>query len=377
MGIITQYALQVALLLTAIYLIYRWTLAGSTFYRFNRCSLILGYAVAFGAIPLWNWLTRPQVEESMENTIRVIDAELSALSDTTAPSWPAVISVIYISGILVTLFFTIRSVCKISGIIRNGTKTDKNGYTLVLTEQAGFSPFSWGRYIVLPSGAQQEDFQMIEAHELAHLRHRHWLDLALGQLVIIFNWFNPAAYLMMKELQDVHEFQADKDVVKSGINEREYQMLLLRNVTGSIFPLFADSLNHSQLRCRLKLMMAPRSNPLRKIAVGLTLPITIAVIIGMNTPALAAHLSSIASASLFSSEYNEVKYSIDGTVHSISYVQDGMMTGVSMDVETEASPKIYINRHLASRDELRNIKSADVDFISCDNVHNRFVIKTK
>lgn len=377
MGLLTQYALQVSLLLAALYLIYRWTLAGSTFYRFNRISLLAGYAVALGAIPFWNWLTQSPMEDSAEATIKVIASEVSALSESAAPSWPIIISVIYILGASIAIFLTVRSVYKIYRIVSKGSKTHKPGYTLVLTDNSDVSPFSWGRYIVIPRGARQEEFQMIEAHERAHLRHHHWIDLALGQLVIIFNWFNPAAYLMMKELQDIHEFEADRDVVKSGINERDYQMLLLRNVTGSLFPLLADSLNHSQLKNRLKLMMAPRSNPLRKIAIGLTLPVTLAVIIGINTPALASHLGSIAGASLFTSEYNEVKYTVEGSMHSISYNQDGMTTSVSMDVEAGTTPKIYINRHIASRDQLRNIKSADVDFILSDNNHNRFVIKTK
>lgn len=377
MGFLTQYALQVALLLAAFYLVYRWTLAGSTFYRFNRGSLIAGYAVAFGAVPLWNWLTQSPAEDSAENTVRIITTELEALSESTAPSWPVVVSVLYLSGVLVATALTIRSVYKIWRVIPKGSRTKKNGYTLVRTERSNLSPFSWGRYIVIPQGVREEDFEIIEIHEQAHLRHRHWVDLALGQLVIIFNWFNPAAYLMMKELQDVHEFEADRDVVKSGIDQREYQMLLLRNVAGSLFPLLADSLNHSQLKSRIKLMMAPRSHPFRKIAVALALPVAVAVIIGINTPALASPLGSIAGISIFSTECNEVKYNIEGSVHSISYVQEGMTNSVSMDVEPGTSPKIYINRHLASADELRNIKSDDVDFIIADNIHNRFVIKTK
>lgn len=377
MGNITQYALQVALLLAAIYLIYRWTLAGATFYRFNRCALLSGYAIAFIAIPLWNWLTMPSMDDSIESTRLIIDSEVAALTNNAAPIWPKVIAAIYIVGVLVAVFFTLRSIHRIYLIIHRGSKTKGNGYTLVLTDRPDLSPFSWSRYIVLPSGVRQEDMRLIVAHEQAHLRHYHWIDLALAQTALIFNWFNPAAYLMMKEMQDVHEYEADREVVKSGINEKEYQMLLLRNVTGSLFPLFADSLNHSQLKSRLRLMMCPVTNPLRRFSAVLILPAAFAVIIGLNTPLLASPLATIGGTSILSTDYNEVQYAVEGAVHSISYWQEGGLTSVSMDVEPGTTPSIYVNRHLATRGDLRKIKSEDVIFILCNDKDNRFVIKTK
>lgn len=377
MGAITQYSLQVALLLAAIFLIYRWTLAGSTFCRFNRCVIICGYVAAFIAIPVWSWLSTPRTVDSTESVMAEIDNEIAMLTDSAAPSWPTIVTIVYLSGIIVATILTLRSVYKLYRIIHYGNKTKNKEYTLVLTEQRDISPFSWGRYIVLPQGARQDDIQMIESHERAHLRHRHWIDLILGQIVIIFNWFNPAAYLMMKELQDVHEFEADKDVIKTGIDEKQYQMMLLRNATGSLFPMFADSLNHSQLKTRLKLMMASQSNQYRKLSAALLAPAVIAVAIGLNTPLMASNLGAIAGATIFQSECDEVRYTIEGDVHAIIYDQEGMTTSVSMDVEPGTSPQIYINRHIASRDELRNIKSKDVIFALCDNINNRFVIKTK
>lgn len=377
MGSITLYALQSALMLAVMYILYRWTLAGSTFCRFNRRAILLSYATAFLAIPLWSCLEPTAIEETPEETVRIIHDEVARLSETPIPSWPTVIAIIYLAGIIIAFIFTIRSVLKIHRIISCGSKHEHGGYTAVTTDRSDISPFSWGKYIVIPSSTAEEDYALVEAHEKAHLRHKHWIDLAIGQLVIIFNWFNPAAYLMMKELQDVHEFEADRDVINSGINKRQYQLLLLRNVTNSLFPLFADSLNHSQLKTRLKHMTAKRSNPLRKLSIALTVPAIIAVIFVMNSTALASHLGAIGRASLISSEYGEVCYSVDGNVHSISYTSDGMPTKVSIEVNSSADPSIYINRHIASRDQLSALKSEDVLWVLCDNINNRFVVKTK
>ena len=42
-----------------------------------------------------------------------------------------------------------------------------------------------------------------------------------------------------------------------------------------------------------------------------------------------------------------------------------------------SSPKIYINRHIATRADLSAINADAVDFVLADNTHNRFVVKTK
>ena len=378
MGVMTQYALQVALLLCTVYLLYKWLLAGCTFSRFNRIVLLCLYMLSFVAVPLYGLFTGMMVDKVVEPPIEEqVREEVISLSDSAAPSWPVIVGAVYLAGVIVSVALTLGSICRIVKIVRNGTMEKRDNYTLVFTDCRNVSPFSWGRCVVLPADTRQEDIDIILVHEQTHLRLRHWVDLALGQIVIIFNWFNPAAYLMMKELQDVHEFEVDSEVVKGGIDKRQYQMLLIRNVTGTMFPMIVDSLNHSRLKCRLRLMMAPRSNPFRKMTLITFVPLIVAVIWGVNAPVLASGLSSIAGASIFSPRYNEVEYVIDGNHHSIRYSQDGMPVSISMDVEPGALPDIYINRHLASKSRLGTIKSDDVVFVMCDNRNNRFVVKTK
>jgi beta-lactamase regulating signal transducer with metallopeptidase domain len=67
---------------------------------------------------------------------------------------------------------------------------------------------------------------MVMAHEKAHLRLLHWLDLIPAQLTVVLQWFSPAAWLMMRELRDVHEFRVDELV--AGDDPAEYQMMLIR-----------------------------------------------------------------------------------------------------------------------------------------------------
>jgi len=378
MGAITQYALQVALLLCVVYLLYKWTLASCTFSRFNRVVLLCMYVIVLIAIPAYTLYSSAYTEPDAESPELQIKEEVTALSDRPAPMWPKIVSIIYMAGAIVAIVVTSHSILHIMQIIRHGVKEKRDKFTLVFSDNKKISPFSWGKYIVVPyEETPNDDLDMIIAHERVHINLCHWIDLAIGQAIIIINWFNPAAYLMMRELQNVHEFEVDNFMIKSGIDRRQYQMLLIRNASGSLFPSIADRLCHGQLKTRIKLMMSPRSNPLRKVLASLFVPIVAMTIFGINTPVLASQLSEIAGTYIFTSDYNQLIYEVYGVNHLVYYTRDGQLVSISMDLPEGETPKFYINKHLASQSELSHIKSDDVLFIMGDSNNHRFIIKTK
>lgn len=382
MGSLALYSLYVALLLAVSYLLYKWTLSSATFFRFNRIVLMSIYAFSLLAVPAYNVLSADVAVGSTVNPMEEISAEMASLSDTAAPLWPRVIAIVYAIGIAVSLIFAIRSIIRIVCIIKEGRHSKCDGYTLVVTSNA-CAPFSWGRYIVVPASVDAKDMPLIIEHEKSHLRHRHWIELAVAQIVAIFNWFNPAAYLMIKEVQDVHEFEVDNDVISQGYDEKEYQMLLLRSAVGSSLHSIADGLTRSRLKTRLRMMMTEKSRPTRRLYACMIMPIVTLAIIGVRNSAFAETLSQIDDAAILTTYTDEVKYSIDTTdngmlSHSIFYHSDGYLTSVSIELaKSGPEPKIYINGHVSSRSGLRGLRADKIDFIVGDNRNNRFVIKTK
>ncbi|MCH5236167.1 MAG: TonB family protein, partial [Muribaculaceae bacterium] len=102
--------------------------------------------------------------------------------------------------------------------------------------------------------SELRDLQMLVAHEKAHLDKAHWIDLVLAQIVLIFQWFNPAAWFMRRELQRIHEYEADEAVLQSGVEEKEYQMLLIQNISGNRYSGLTDGLNNCSLKKRIIMM---------------------------------------------------------------------------------------------------------------------------
>lgn len=377
MGTVVRYSLEVAVLLAAFYCVYRVALARCTFFRFNRVALLGGYAVALLAFPMWGLWQGLGDAAVPEVSLEEVMEEVSSLERIPAPRWPMVVSLVYLAGVGLAACLTLVSVFRIRSIICNGEKVLKDGYVVVYTGQRSVPPFSWGRYIVLPAGLDPENRHIIELHELAHVRRLHWLDLALGQAVIVLNWFNPAAYLMMRELQNVHEFEADAAVLASGVDDRRYQMMLIGSSMSPRFPAAVDSFSCVRLKARLRLMGAPASNPRRKIALVLSGLLMFAGAVAVEGGVPGRLMASVSRVTLLIHEYDQVEYFNDGATASVSYLYEGEPSVVSMDIPPGSDPEFYINRRLASAADLRTLKAEDVVFIIADNVHNRFVVRTR
>ena len=73
-------------------------------------------------------------------------------------------------------------------------------------------------------------------------------------------WFNPAMWLLRRELRAIHEYEADEAVLDSGVDARSYQMLLIKKAAGGRWYSIANSFNHSKLKNRMQQAVQPTKN---------------------------------------------------------------------------------------------------------------------
>ena len=67
-------------------------------------------------------------------------------------------------------------------------------------------------------------------------------------------------WLLRRELCAVHEYEADKAVLDSGINAKQYQILLIKKAAGAKWYSIANSFNHSKLKYRITMMSRRKSS---------------------------------------------------------------------------------------------------------------------
>ena len=197
--------------------------------------------------------------------------------------WQEAIVGIYLAGVV---FFCVKNLIAIGRmcfLIRRNRKERLADGNILIHYPEKIAPFSWMRYIVVSEKDLQADCTPILAHELAHIRLRHSWDILIAQACIIVQWFNPAAWLVKQELQAVHEYEADSEVLRQGVNAKEYQLLLIKKAVGSRLYSLANSLNHS----------SKKSNPWARAKYLYVLPLAAVAVAAFARPEISKPLNEI------------------------------------------------------------------------------------
>ena len=235
---------KVAVALLVFYLFYRFLLKKETFHRFNRVVLV-GTAVLSFLLPLCIITIRKPVE--MEATVLEpvvgMAAELAPVVEKPVPWWPVALTVLFWAGAAFVLIRVFVSILSIARIIRTGEQVrEEDGCKIIVTER-DIDPFSWMRFIVLSRKDWEGDHTPILAHERAHIAYGHSVELLLVDIMSALQWFNPAIWMLRADLRELHEYEADDAVLRSGADLKEYQYLLIRKAVGKSGYSVANSFN--------------------------------------------------------------------------------------------------------------------------------------
>ena len=304
MGVFFIYILKSSVCLVLFYLFFRLLLSKETFHRFNRMAL-LGVLFFSLLIPCIEVTTRHQVEVqqavlSIEQLLLMAELEatpanVGAVQETPAISWVQIVLLVYLAGILFLACRNIYSLICLFRLIHSGKheKLEK-GVTLVVHNQE-IAPFSWMKYIVISRKDLKENGREILIHEMAHIHHRHSVDLLVADICIFFQWFNPGAWLLKQELQNVHEYEADETVINEGVNAKEYQLLLIKKAVGTRLYSMANSFNHSKLKKRITMMLKEKSNPWARLKYLYVLPLAAIAVTAFARPEISEKMEEISA----------------------------------------------------------------------------------
>jgi hypothetical protein len=280
------YLIKASVCLVLFYLLYKSLLSRETFFRFNRYVLLSGMVICV-LLPLISLHTEeetvlqkpfieienkimserinenPLVEFSALKTKEVVFEEKNASTQMekenpfsfSTTSW---IAFLYVSGFCINFIFLAVSIAKMTSIIRNGKKIQGRKYSIIITQKK-ICPFSFGKYMVLSETDYRQNPDEIIRHEEVHTQMKHSCDIVLMEFFILVFWFNPVIWLLKRELQDVHEYEADNGVIQSGIDATKYQLLLIKKAVGVSSYAIANSFNHSKIKNRITMILKKKS----------------------------------------------------------------------------------------------------------------------
>ena len=249
MGFFFVYILKSGVCLSLFYLFYRLLLSKETFYRFNRIAL-LGILVFSLLLPLIEVTKAPQNEinqavltieqllvmaENHQETQVTTVVEGDDLVDTwrSPVHWIEIVLLFYIAGIFFLVCRNVYSLFRLVRLMNTAQRRQIDKHTVLLVHDRNVAPFSWMKFVVISRTDLEENGREILIHECAHIRKHHSWDLLIADICIFFQWFNPGAWLLKQELQNIHEYEADEAVINEGINARDYQLLLIKKAVGT------------------------------------------------------------------------------------------------------------------------------------------------
>jgi hypothetical protein len=269
-------------------------------------------------------------------------------------NWADIVVFIYLLGVSFFILRYIYFVIRIGLLMRNGEKSNlENGVSLVILEKE-ITPFSWMKSILISKKDYSENRESILKHELAHIKHRHAFDLLLAEIFAIIQWYNPAIWLIKNELKDIHEYEADDAVLDSGVNVKQYQLLLIAKAVGSQrFNSMTNSFNHSKLKKRITMMMRKKTSRWARLKYLTILPLAAFAVTIFARPEVSNKLDEISEVKV--SNFTSIIEEKWGEISAPEQTEEKRKVVSRTDVKVlpDDSVQFYLSEALRGLDSLR------------------------
>ena len=314
MGAFLIFVIKSAFALALLVSLFMAFMSRETFHRLNRflllgvvaCSLVLP-AVNIGVESPFSRLAEVlSAKEKVDTGLSLDDLNGLEFGDMTAETvtdenmdaaspmddmplnWLSIVSVIYIIGVVVLLVRQIVIYVQLFKMMRRACPVDSSIYGVsgikLRMHDGDEMPFSWFGWVVVSSQDINDGAQEILIHERTHVNAGHSWDILFVDAVIMFQWFNPLAWIMKNCLKDIHEFEADEAVINCGVNTKRYQYLIIKKAVGErLLNSIANSFNHSLTKKRITMMCKEKSKKWKYVKALYVLPVVATVVCSFST----------------------------------------------------------------------------------------------
>lgn len=276
------YFLKTSLLLGLFYMLYLFFLKDTKSFKWNRIYLLTSSILAL-LIPILQNITlvkKTVIDTPIIYTLQTINIYASTIQ-TKELDYAKIILAIYAAGLLwgilrIVLGFIVIQRIKVS------SRLEKIGNDLIYFNPAIESPFSFHTNIYIPDSFRHTDvLKIIIKHEQAHIELKHSRDKIYFSLLQAFFWINPFIYLYHKEMELLHEFEADELSTQAFATD-DYVENLLQTIQYTQTPtLLAHHFFHHPLKTRITMLYTKSKNAIAKKSLVLLATLLISLTVFM------------------------------------------------------------------------------------------------
>ena len=272
-----------ALALGAFYLAYLALFQHQKHFLFNRIYLPVSFLVSF-LIPLITFTKVNYIQPipaAASDSFAFLPEAVVANKPQFTFEWYHYLLAIYALGIFVFLLNLLIGHLKAMNIIRFSRLKELFGAQVNLTGK-DVHPFSFFSRIVLSEKTlKNPDLKMIVDHEMIHVRERHTLDILFAELLFLFQWFNPFAWLTRDAMRNNLEYLTDHQVAQNH-NAEAYQLAMVGLAHKKGVAPFLTALNGSQLKNRIIMMKKKTENRYSLLKQLVVLPLLAILVMGLS-----------------------------------------------------------------------------------------------
>ena len=300
--------------------LYRWMLAKKVSYKICRTYLIvamvLSVAIPLMEVPLYpsekmtalnewtvfsfdDFSTVPVVTEeavAVNQNSEAIKAESSTQITGRSIDLKLILAILYTLVGVVSLALLAYNTARIYRLRSKSKLTYEEDYTLAEHEDIK-TPFSFIRTIFLGFNYEPQERRQILTHEASHVRHRHSYERLFMSVLRSIFWFNPFFWMAEKDLEEVQEWEADKDVLDEGWNLKTYRTTIFKQLFG-YNPDITCGLNHSLTKQRFIMMTQSHRGKGAWLRLAATLPVIAATFFAFGCGTKQAEMTNEVSSDL-------------------------------------------------------------------------------
>ena len=345
------YFLKINVAIALFYAFYRLFFYKDTFFTWRRAALLCFFAIS-AVYPLLNiqtWITEQEPMVAMADLYAdIVLPEFTITPEQATSDWKTLLlQTVGFAYWGMVIVLAIRFFIQLAGIIRLAFRCQKAkiGNTNVHLLRQASGPFSFFHWIFIhPTSHTEDELSEILTHEQTHANQWHSIDVLVSEIVCIFCWFNPFAWLMKREIRTNLEYLADNRVLETGHDSKAYQYHLLGLSHHKAAATIYNSFNVLPLKKRIKMMNKKRTREIGRTKYLMFLPLAALLMIISNIEAVARTTKEMAK---------DVIEAVEENLASNS-------TTPEMEVATEAIP-VETPTSQQDKDKLVTYKGKVVD----------------
>ncbi len=278
------YIAKTALAAAAFYLVYLLLFQNRKQFVFNRVYLPVSLALSF-VIPLITFTTVKYIEAPASETVNSFaylpGTNVIENSSGFVWKWYHYLFGIYIFAGFGFLLHLIFGHFKALNIVKQSRQKKLFGAKVNITKH-DVHPFSFFNKIVISEKTlTNPNLKIIVAHENIHVKERHTLDILFTEILFLFQWFNPFAWLIKDAVKNNLEYKTDHEITKT-YNPENYQLAMVALADKKGVAPFLTALNGSQLKNRIIMMKQKTENRYTLLKQLIILPLLAILVMGLS-----------------------------------------------------------------------------------------------